>query len=335
MKEIKELSQQLNQVTANLHSVNPWAGLFRFSVLGFISLSLVTLAWLWSANLGMFIVTTIQAGFVYAFWLICTHDMVHQTLTGWKGFDSVFARLISYPMVWPYGIYSELHRLHHAWNGIDLRDPERVQYTQGEYEKANPIVQWYVRHQWVINILIFGGIGLIIKTFMQGICFQNTVPRLRQQILIDMAGILTVHSLMLAIAFTSGKLLHYLLFWFLLERAVGIVVQTRDSLEHYGLWGKQYNHQLTQLYTARNLKTYPVVGWLMGGLNYHSVHHAFPGIPFNQLAEAYERIEFVLQGYDLPSMTLDNGYWQSTLLLSSSPSFIESETLIPKEINVA
>jgi fatty acid desaturase len=75
----------------------------------------------------IFLTATMLAGIVYSFWPICTHDMPHQTLTGWKWFDPIMPRLISWPILSPYGVYPKLHRLHHAWNGIDWRDPERDQ----------------------------------------------------------------------------------------------------------------------------------------------------------------------------------------------------------------
>jgi hypothetical protein len=46
----------------------------------------------------------------------------------------------------------------------------------------------------------------------------------------------------------------------------------------------------------------------MGGLSYHAVHHAFPGIPFNRLPEAFKRIQGVLQQQGLPLMQLEEGY---------------------------
>lgn len=326
MEDLNLLSQQLNQVTANFRQVNPWIGLLRFSILGLIFSLFVLSAWIFRDNTPIFLFCTLLAGLIYAFWLICTHDMTHNTLTGWKGFDRLMAHLISYPMGWPYGIYRELHYLHHRWNGMDLRDPERVQWTESDYQNAHPMIQWYIRHQWGIDIFVFGGIGLILKTFRHGIRFQSFVPRLRQQILIDVAGILTIHGLMLAMAWLSGEIIRYLIFWFILERLIGIVIQTRAHLEHYGLWGKRQTHQLTQLYTSRNLNTYPIVGWLMGGLNYHGVHHAFPDIPFDQLPQAYQSIQAVLPQYDFPLMTLDHGYWHSTLVLSSHPTVIVGET---------
>ena len=321
MKTLDSLPQDLQKVTTDLHQVNPVVGLWRFSLLGIFFISLVSLAWL-NSNLILFSITAILAGIFYAFWLICTHDMAHQTLTGWGWFDTIIPRLISWPMLWPYGIYEQLHRLHHSWNGINLQDPERVQWTEEEYQQANPILRWYVRYQWPIDIFILGGIGLIIKTFFHGINCQKYAPKLRLQIWLDLIGILTVHSFFLFLAIKQGQIFHYLLLWLLLERTIGIILQIRDHLEHYALWGKFSNHQLTQLYACRNLKASSIVGWLMGGLNYHAVHHAFPNIPFNQLPEAFARIQTVLQQHDLPRMSLEGNYLSQTVWLSLHPSLI-------------
>ncbi|GAB1540855.1 hypothetical protein NUACC21_35240 [Scytonema sp. NUACC21] len=315
------VSQQLKQVTTDLHHVNPWAGLLRFSILGFVFLSLVALAWS-VPSLPLFVSLTTLAGVFYAFWLVSTHDMTHKTLTGWTWFDSLMPRLISWPMLWPHSLYAEMHRLHHAWNGIDFRDPERVQWTWQEYQQVHPLLQWYVRYQWVSDIFVLGGIGLIIKTFIQALRFRKLVSGIWQQMLLDLTGMLVVHAVLLIAVISQGELLRYLLFWLILERVIGIIVQTRDHLEHYALWGRFTNHQLTQLYSCRNLKTSFPVGWLMGGLNYHAVHHAFPDIPFNQLPAAFLRIQEVLQQHGLPLMELEAGYINSTYLLSCYPSLI-------------
>ena len=108
----------------------------------------------------------------------------------------------------------------------------------------------------------------------------------------------------------------------MLERIVGTVVQARDHLEHYGLWGKAKGHQLTQLYSCRNLRTNRAIGWLMGGLNYHAVHHAFPGIPFNRLPEGHERIQGVLGKHGLPLMGVDGGYFEESLRMGRRPLLI-------------
>lgn len=119
-----KLTNELQTAIADLRQVNPWVGLFRFMVIGVVVLSLMALAWSVTDLLAFMTITAI-AGIFYAFWMLCTHDMVHKTLTGWSWFETILPRLTTWPMLSPYGTYAMLHRLHHGWNGSDLRDPER------------------------------------------------------------------------------------------------------------------------------------------------------------------------------------------------------------------
>jgi fatty acid desaturase len=315
------LTIKLQAAIADLRHVNPRVGLLRFVTIGTILFSLMTLAWSVN-NFWAFVAITAIAGIFYAFWNICSHDMIHQTLTGWWWFETILPRLMTWPLLWPHGTYALLHKLHHGWNGIDLRDPERVQWTKEEYQKANFCLRWYVGHQWILDIFVLGGIGLVIKIFFNSWKLKTVLPQLRSQIWIDLTGILMVQSGLLTFFSWQGEVNRYLLFWLILERSAGVVIQARDHLEHYGMWGQAGGYQLTQLYCCRNLQTYPWVGWLMGGLNYHAVHHAFPDIPFNQLPRAFQRIQAVLQQHELPLMVQDQGYLYETFKLGSCPSTI-------------
>jgi fatty acid desaturase len=311
----ESLTRDLVGATKDLHSVAPWPGLLRFLVLGASFLALVSLAWMAESTLG-FVSWTILAGIFYTFWLICTHDATHHTLTGWAWFDETTSRLISWPMLWPFGIYSELHRLHHSWNGRDLRDPERVQWTQQEYQRASPLVRWYIRLQWPVDIFVLGGFGAMAKIFWHGFTLRDNAPRLQWQILLDALGMMLVQIGLITVTLTTQQgLWKYLLFWVVLERTIGIGIQTRDHLEHYGLWEFRENYLLTQLYACRNLKVLPGTGWLVGGLQLHAVHHAFPGIPFYRLPEAFGRIQAVLAQHRKPAMMVDEGYLQTSLRL--------------------
>ncbi|HEY9624427.1 MAG TPA: fatty acid desaturase [Crinalium sp.] len=315
------LNRDLRLAVADLETVNPWMGVYRFSILGIVFLGLVALAWT-APNMAGFLGYTAIAGIFYAFWLICTHDATHHTLTGWAWFDEGAPRLISWPMVWPYGAYSYLHHLHHAWNGIDLRDPERVQWAIAEYQQAPPWQQWYVRHQWWIDLFVLGGLGLIAKTTLHALRLKSQTPVLQRHLWLDGLGILVVQASLTLIAIGHHRLLDYILFWIVLERVIGILLQTRDHLEHYALWGSTAGHQLTQLYACRNLDTHPVMAWLMGGLNDHAVHHAFPSIPFNHLPEAFCRTTAILQQHGWPPLLREQGYLQETLRLGSRPCLI-------------
>lgn len=318
------LNHALRAAVADLEHVNPWVGMCRFVSIGSLFLCLVWLAWS-SSNWLSFLFYTAIAGIFYSFWLVCTHDATHYTLTGWKRFDEWMPRLLSYPMMWPYGTYAQLHHLHHAWNGIDLRDPERVQWTKAEYEQASPLYQWYMRHQWPIDIFVLGGLGLIVKTVHHGLRLRRQYPRLSHALIQDGAGILITQTSFAIAALFHHHLVHYLLFWLVLERVIGLLLQARDHLEHYGLWQTTKGHQLTQLYACRNLTTFGWVAWLMGGLNNHAVHHAFPTLPFNHLSEAFERTQAVLAEHGLPQMARDGGYIQETIRLSMRSLLIDEE----------
>jgi fatty acid desaturase len=316
-----DLTTELHTAIADLRQVDPGVGLVRFATIGTIVLSLMALAWS-SGNLFAFVAITTLAGIFYAFWIICSHDSVHQTLTGWPWFETIAPRLTTWPMFWPYGTYVLLHRLHHGWNGIDLRDPERVQWTQTEYQGASTLLRWYVRHQGLLDMFVLGGIGLILKTLIHGWKLRTVLPQLRTQLWLDLMGILAIQGGLLVWFGQRGEIGRYLLFWLILERTIGAIGQARDRLEHYGMWGQVGGYQLTQLYTCRNLDTYPWVGWLMGGLNYHAVHHAFPDIPFNKLPVAFDRLQAVLQRHDLPLMLQGRGYVRETIELNRHPATI-------------
>ncbi|MEM1252329.1 MAG: fatty acid desaturase [Cyanobacteria bacterium P01_H01_bin.21] len=301
-------NQVLQETVADLQSVRFWPGFWRFSMLGTLVLSCITLAWTTEAEIG-FWAWTVVAGMFYAFWLICTHDAIHHTLLGWPIIEETLARIISWPMLWPVGVYSELHRLHHGWNGLDLRDPERIQWTEKEYQEASPLVRWYMRHQWLLDVFILGGLGIVVKTLIGGRRFQELLPRLRFQLLADLLGMGIVQvCLITVVVLSQASVWRYLLFWLCLERVIGVIAQTRAHLEHYGLWRNVGGHQLTQLYSSRNLQAGHWFSWLIGGLNYHAVHHAFPGIQFDRLPEAYGRIETVLDEHGMPALEMADGY---------------------------
>jgi len=316
------LNHDLRLAVVGLETVNPWVGLGRYLILGGLFLGFVVMAWSVPFNLVLFVGMTAIAGLFYALWFVCTHDATHYTLTGWTWFDTWMPRLISYPMLWPYGTYTHLHRLHHAWNGLDLQDPERVQWTVAEYEQALPWQRWYVRHQWSLDIFVLGGVGLIVQTGIHGFRLGRQFPDLHRALLLDGLGMVTIQSGLAIAALLHGRFLHYLLFWLVLERVIGVVQQTRAHLEHYGLWQAEKGHQLTQLYACRNLSTSPVVAWCMGGLPDHAVHHAFPSIPFNHLPEAFQRIQGVLQQHQRPLLNRGGSYLDEALHLGAHPQLI-------------
>jgi len=71
----------------------------------------------------------------------------------------------------------------------------------------------------------------------------------------------------------------------------------QNTMEHLGL-----PHEDNVLVNTRSTRTNVVMRRLCWQMQYHTAHHAFPGVPFHRLRELNEAI-FTSRGAAPPSMT--------------------------------
>lgn len=249
------------------------------------------------------------AGVAYALLLIATHEMVHGTFLGRPGLEALLGCVLGWPMAWPFLTYSRLHQLHHRWNGHDPRDPERTEAVGRELQDPRWWRRSRQRHLVLLRCLVLGGVGLIADTARKGFSLGGSDRSLPRAQAIDASGVVVVHSVMLFLALLQGEVWRYLLFWLLLERVIGAIVQARGLIEHHGLWQDHGPHLLTQLYATRNIAAASWLNALMGGLPHHGAHHAFPCIPSSRLPQATARIASVLASHQLPELPHAGSYW--------------------------
>ena len=112
-----------------------------------------------------------------------------------------------------------------------------------------------------------------------------------------------VQATMLSMAITHQQFWRYVLFWLMLERIIGAIIQGRGLIEHHGLWHREAAPLLTQLYASRTVQASDWLSALMGGLPHHGAHHAFPWIPSRRLPKASQRIAEVLARHGAPPAT--------------------------------
>jgi fatty acid desaturase len=288
------LAAELRAAVADLKSVDRRAVVWRLLLL---LTSLLGGSWLhWRSGSPLWAAVGLPiAAVAYALLLIATHEAVHGTLLGLPRLEFALSCLISWPMAWPFATYASLHQLHHRWNGLDLRDPERVEPSLQERTRAGRLLLWYQNHPLLSRSLLLGGLGLIVDTYAKGWQLRPHDRRLPGRLSLDLCGSLTLQFGLLSVAALHGAVGRYLLFWLLLERLIGAIVQARGLIEHRGLWGSRGNHRLTQLYASRNVVAPGWLNALMGGLPHHGAHHAFPSIPSQLLPVAHRRIEAVLR----------------------------------------
>jgi fatty acid desaturase len=313
-ERLLELDRLLLKSVADLHS--PPTGAERLAAVGrLLGLSLLlvsatALYWQLPAGIGGLLVLLL-AGVAYALLLIATHEMVHGTLLGWRSLEFGLGCLLSWPMAWPFATYGRLHLLHHRWNGLDGRDPERTQPLPQDSLSFRPLRAGLNRHPFSARCLLLGGVGLIVDTACKGWRLRRVDTRLDAALRLDGCGVILLHSCLLAFAILQGVLVRYLLFWIILERVIGAIIQYRGLVEHHGLWQEAaerseaapWPQRLRQLATTRDVWSGPLLNALLGGLPHHSTHHAFPALSSARLPQATERLHAVLrsQGWPLPS----------------------------------
>jgi fatty acid desaturase len=311
---VRELCAAVRDLGAPPSAGERAAALLR--ILGLAAVLLGGSGLYWTLPLGWeAIAAVLVAGVAYALLLVATHEMVHGTLLGQPRLEQPLACLLSWPMAWPYLTYSRLHRLHHRWNGVDGRDPERTTPLEHELQGASPLRRWLQRRRVVVRIAALAGVGLIAETTLKGIGLQGIDGALKRAGVVDGVGVVMVHAAMLTVAIQQGVVGRYLLFWLLLERVIGAIVQARGLVEHHDLWATHTNHLLTQLYGSRSVEAGPIVNALMGGLPHHSAHHAFPWIASGRLPLASQRIAAVLARHGAPAFPTAKGYGEALLEL--------------------
>ncbi|MEZ4749938.1 MAG: fatty acid desaturase [Bdellovibrionota bacterium] len=314
----------LRQTIDDLQVTSPWPGFFK--AMGSLAIMGV-LIWvsLTRESTLAFVLWACATAFFYSSIFLLTHDAIHHTLTGWNWFDELFPRVLAYPMLWYHGIYSALHKIHHKMNGNDIHDPERPQYTEREYKSVGPVRQWMIRNQWWLNCFVWGGFGFLFKHYWQAYKFYNKSREVRLAIWTDVAGVLLVQGFINVWAYSVGNWWHAFAFFLILERIMGAFHQFRSHIEHYGLWGKEANPFETQIRNSRNLRTTGFMSLYVDHLNYHSVHHAFPRIPFYQLKEAHRRLVALYERFGRP-MAEDTSYVKTGWRLATNPVVAREET---------
>lgn len=316
-------TKQLIDSVADLHRVTPWRGLAK-SLAGLATVVALTWICLRAESNAAFLGWALLLGVVYSSLLILTHDALHVTLTGWKGYDFFFPRLISGPMLWFHALYTELHFLHHKMNGQDTRDPERVEPTREEYEQGSRLTRYYLRHQWWIRMFVFGGFGMIYLQLAHAFKLWNERPSIKKAFYSDLAGILGAQLALNIFYYSQGLWLRSFMLFLILERVIGIVHQFRSHIEHYGLWGelpKGLGPLDVQAFSSRNFQGTALSRFYFNGLNYHSVHHTFPRIPFYHLQEAQRRLGAIYASQGRPWI-IEPSYFRSFRALTSRPRFI-------------
>jgi fatty acid desaturase len=196
-------------------------------------------------------------------------------------------------VIYPRDFDQVQHFAHHRFTQDWQRDGElaRGPYTLGSYILwMLGITYWYTRVRRVVRF----SCGLVTEPYLP----LSRRPGLIREGRWHLAG----YGLIVALSVIWRSPLALQL-WLLPMLVMKPVHQLQNTIEHLGL-----PHVPSITENTRSTRTNAVMRWLAWNMQYHTAHHAFPGVPFYRLRELHEEI-FVSKGRTPPTMSYLGFQW--------------------------
>ena len=215
------------------------------------------------------------------------HELSHWTVfkTGWL--NEWVGRLFGFVLFYPRTFDQVQHMAHHRFTQDWARDGElaRARYTLSSYLLwMSGLNYWYTRWRRILRF----SMGVVTEAYLP----VKRHPELIREARLHMAG----YALIAGVSLTTRSWAAVIL-WLAPMLALKCVHQLQNTIEHLGL-----PHEDNVLVNTRSTRTNALMRWLGWQMQYHTAHHAFPGVPFHRLHELHEVI-FTSRGAVPPTMS--------------------------------
>jgi len=237
----------------------------------------------WAAP--VFCVHGVLLNFLYA----GQHELSHGTVFRTRRLNEWVGRLFGFVLFYPRTFDQVQHMAHHRYTQDWARDGElaRDRYTLGSYLLwMSGITYWYTRWRRILR-------------FSAGIVTEPYLPAYRHGELIREARLHLAGYALIAGASVLWQSWGAVLLWLAPMCLLKFTHQLQNTIEHLGL-----PHADDILGNTRSTRTNAGLRWLAWQMQYHTAHHAFPGVPFHRLAELHA-VLFTRRGAAPPTMS----YW--------------------------
>jgi len=242
---------------------------------------LVSWGSLWA--LPLFIVHGTMINFLYA----GQHELSHWTVFRTSGLNEFFGRLVGFVLIYPRDFDQVQHFAHHRFTQDWQRDGElaRAPYSLSSYVLwMLGISYWYTRVRRVVRFAC----GVVTEPYLP----TGRKPGLKREARWHLAGYGLIAAC--SVYFRSAVALEL---WLLPMLVMKPVHQLQNTMEHLGL-----AHVDSIADNTRSTRTNALMRWLAWNMQYHTAHHAFPGVPFHGLRRLHHAI-FVSHGRAPPTMS--------------------------------
>jgi fatty acid desaturase len=231
----------------------------------------------------LFLLQGVLLNFLYA----GQHELSHWTVFRTAWLNEWAGRLIGFVVFYPRTFDQLQHIAHHRYTQDWQRDGELVRepYALRSYLLwMSGITYWYTRWRRILRF----SVGLVSEPYIAVARRPELVREARW------------HSAGYALIIVLSYLFHSwvaMVVWVAPMLAMKFVHQLQNTIEHLGL-----PHVDNVLINTRSTRTNAVMRWLGWQMQFHTAHHAFPGVPFHRLRELNEII-FTSRGTVPPTMS--------------------------------
>jgi fatty acid desaturase len=200
------------------------------------------------------------------------HEMSHWTVFKTKWPNEIFGRIFGFVLFYPRDFDQIQHFAHHRYTQDWDQDGEllRAPYTLRAYLLwfFGP-TYWYTR---IARILRFA-FGTVSETYIPERRKADVIREARWHV----AGYALIAAVSLALGSVAA-----VTYWLAPMAVMKFTHQLQNTIEHLGL-----EHSDNILENTRSTKTNVLLRWLCWNMQYHTAHHAFPGVPFHKLPELH------------------------------------------------
>jgi fatty acid desaturase len=251
-----------------------------------------TLLWrLWGGvwAVPVFIVHGTLLNFLYA----GQHELSHWTVFRTAWLNEWVGRIFGFWMFYPRTFDQLQHIAHHRHTQDWTRDGElaRPRYTLSSYIWwMSGVTYWYTRWRRIAR-------------FSCAVVTEPYIAAARRAELVREARWHAAGYLGLAVVSLILRSWAAVILWLAPMLAMKFVHQMQNTIEHLGL-----PHDGDVLHNTRSTRTNALMRWMAWQMQYHTAHHAYPGVPFHRLPQLHAAL-FTSRGAEPPCMTYLGFQW--------------------------
>jgi fatty acid desaturase len=230
-----------------------------------------------------FMIHGVLLNFLYA----GQHELSHWTVFRTAWLNEWLGRAFGFVLFYPRSFDQIQHIAHHRFTQDWARDGElaRERYSLTSYLLwVSGLTYWYTRWRRIVR-------------FSAGVVTEPYLPISRRAELVREARMHLAGYALLALCSAAAHSWAAIYFWLAPMLAMKCVHQLQNTIEHLGL-----PHDANILNNTRSTRTNALMRWLGWQMQYHTAHHAFPGVPFHRLRRLHGII-FTEEGLSAPMMT--------------------------------